>query len=92
MCEETLFGKAEIGFAGARVDSIGLEYHLLASDQLVLIVPNNENWKDIESIRLDRLSKTPFLAREAGSGTRSIFEKKVGCSMNGYNIVAYLGA
>lgn len=92
VCEEALLGKAEIGFAGARVDSIGLGYHLLASDELVLIVPNHKQWRDTESISLDRLSKTPFLAREDGSGTRSIFEKKVGSSMNAFNIVAYLSS
>ena len=92
VCEEALLGKAEIGFAGAKVDCIGLGYHLLASDELVLIAPNDERWKDIESISLARLSKTPLVAREAGSGTRSIFEKKTGCSMNGFNIVSYLNS
>jgi DNA-binding transcriptional LysR family regulator len=92
VCEEALLGKTEIGFAGARVDSIGLEYDLFASDELVLIVPNNEKWKEVESVSLDGLSKAPLVAREAGSGTRSIFEKKTGFSMNGFNIVGYLNS
>jgi DNA-binding transcriptional LysR family regulator len=92
VCEEALIGKAEIGFAGAKVDSVGLEYNLLASDELVLIAPHNDEWRAIESVSLDRLAKMPFLAREVGSGTRLIFERKTGCSMNGFNIVGYLSS
>jgi DNA-binding transcriptional LysR family regulator len=81
VCERILNGSAEIGFAGAKIAIIGVDYRLFASDELVLVAPNNDQWRSIESISLAELKRLPFLAREAGSGTRLEFEKAMGCSL-----------
>jgi DNA-binding transcriptional LysR family regulator len=86
-CNEVLRGKVELGFAGAKLDGVGLEFHHFAADELVLAVPNSQEWRGITSITPDLLATQPFLAREAGSGTRTAFEKQVGLSLNDFNVV-----
>ncbi len=44
------------------------------------------------SISLDLLALQPFLAREPGSGTRMVFERSVGRSLDRFNVVASLGS
>lgn len=92
VCAEALQGRTDVGFVGAKPDAIGLEYHRLASDELVLVVPNTGVWRRVESVTLDRLSQIPFLAREPGSGTRSVFEKRAGRSMNAFNVVGFFSS
>ncbi len=92
VCEEILNGKAELGFSGFRRESVGMKYGLFASDELTVIAPNDDRWRAVETISLERLSKIPFLARGAGSGTRSMFEKKTGCSIDDFNVVGYLSS
>lgn len=86
-CNEVLGGKVELGFAGAKLEAVGLEFHHFAADELVLAVPNSQEWRRITSITPDLLATQPFLAREAGSGTRTAFEKQVGLSLNDFNVV-----
>src|SRR5438309_2374744 len=78
VCNKVLAGTSELGFVGARFDTVGLEFRQFASDTLNLIVPNNDEWKGVASITLDDLAKKPFLSRERGSGTRVTFERAVG--------------
>lgn len=92
VCEDILNGKAEIGFSGARQESITMKYGLFAVDELVVIAPNDDRWRSVESLSLERLSKMPFLARGTGSGTREMFEKKTRCSINDFNVVGYLSS
>src|SRR5436853_1075151 len=92
VCEEVSEGAAEIGFAGVRPDAIGLELHPFASDELALVVRNDDRWREVSSIPLEALIETPFVAREPGSGTRIALEKKVGRSMDAFNIVGSFGS
>ncbi|HBT95995.1 MAG TPA: LysR family transcriptional regulator [Coriobacteriia bacterium] len=43
-------------------------------DELALIVPNNERWKNRESITFEELTRERMVLREKGSGTREIME------------------
>jgi DNA-binding transcriptional LysR family regulator len=92
VCDQALNGKIEIGFVGAKLEGVGLEFRHFASDELVLIAPNNKEWRRIRSITLEELSKKPFLAREKGSGTRKSFESKIGRSLDEFNVVGCLGS
>jgi DNA-binding transcriptional LysR family regulator len=92
VCNRVLAGTAELGFVGARFDGVGLEFRQFASDMLGLIVPSNDEWKDIASITLDDLAKKPFLSRERGSGTRVTFERAVGRELEGFNIIGRFGS
>lgn len=91
-CDEVLKGKAEIGVVGGKFDSDELEFHHLTSDHVVIVVPNNNKWRNVHCISLSTLAKTPFLAREEGSGSRSAFEKEIGSNLNDFNIVGCLGS
>jgi DNA-binding transcriptional LysR family regulator len=91
-CDEVLKGKAEIGIVGAKFDSVELQFCHLASDQMVLVAPNNDKWRNVQSITLSDLYEVPFLAREAGSGSRIAFETKVGINLDEFNIVGRLGS
>jgi DNA-binding transcriptional LysR family regulator len=92
VCDQALNGKIEIGFVGAKLEGVGLDFRHFASDELVLIAPNNKEWRRIRSITLEELSKKPFLAREKGSGTRKSFESKIGRSLDEFNVVGCLGS
>jgi DNA-binding transcriptional LysR family regulator len=92
VCNDILSGKAELGFAGARIETVGLEFRHFASDEIVLVAPNNSEWRKTKSISLDRLATKPMLVREAGSGTRLAFEKTVGRALNEFNVVGYFGS
>ena len=92
VCEDVLSGKAELGFAGAKIETVRLEFRHFASDEVALVVPNNSEWRKIESISLDALATRPMLVREAGSGTRLAFEKRIGRSLGDFNVVGYFGS
>ncbi|HKV40971.1 MAG TPA: selenium metabolism-associated LysR family transcriptional regulator [Blastocatellia bacterium] len=91
-CEEVLAGKAEIGFIGTRLDAVGLELRHFAEDELALVVPNNQEWRQVKMIKLEALRSKPFLAREQGSGTRLAFERKIGGSIDDFNVVGCFGS
>jgi DNA-binding transcriptional LysR family regulator len=89
---DVLSGKAELGFVGAVFDHDEVEYLHFASDELALVVPNTAEWRNVKSIKLDELTKKPFLARETGSGTRRAFEDMLGYSLDHLNVVGCFGS
>jgi DNA-binding transcriptional LysR family regulator len=89
---DILSGKAELGFVGAVFDEAEIEYSYFGSDELALVVPNNDAWRDVESIKLSDLITKPFLVRESGSGTRRAFEEMFGYSMDRFNIAGCFGS
>jgi DNA-binding transcriptional LysR family regulator len=91
-CHEVLSGKAELGVVGAKLNAVGLNFSHFASDQMVLVVPNTDEWRMVESITLEAVTKRPFLARENGSGSRHVFEAAIGSRLEEFNIVACLGS
>lgn len=91
-CREVLGGKVELGVVGARLNGVGLNFSQFASDQLVLVAPNNGDWSVVETISLEALTRKPFIAREEGSGSRSVFETSIGRSLKEFNIVACFGS
>jgi DNA-binding transcriptional LysR family regulator len=93
VCNQVLAGKAELGFIGARLDAVGLELKHFAKDELALVVANNKEWRHVRRVTLSELAAKPFLAREAGSGTRLAFERKVGANLDDYfNVVGCFGS
>jgi len=92
VCRQLMDATCELGFLGTRPDVVGLELLPFASDQLALVVPNDDEWGEVRSIDLATLAARPFLAREAGSGTRAAFERVTGRSLEQFNIAGYLGS
>lgn len=91
-CRQVLGGEAEVGFVGAKLEGVGLEYIHFASDQMSLVVPNNSEWQRVKEITLDSLNSKPFLAREIGSGSRLVFEQTTGCTIDQLNVVGCFGS
>jgi len=89
---DVLSGRAELGFVGAMFDEDAIEYCHFGSDELVLVTPNNAEWRDVKSIKLQELTTKPFLVRESGSGTRRAFESILGYSLDHFNIVGCFGS
>jgi DNA-binding transcriptional LysR family regulator len=89
---DVLLGKAELGFVGAVFDHGEVEYRYFGSDELALVVPNTAEWQNVRSVKLNELSKKPFLARETGSGTRWAFEDMLGYSLDHLNVVGCFGS
>lgn len=71
-------GRADIGFVEGEVDDPSLSIRRIAGDSLVVVVGMAHPWvaqaKIKPNIGLKDLTKTGWVLREPGSGTRSMFE------------------
>jgi DNA-binding transcriptional LysR family regulator len=61
--------QAEVGFVGARFPGRGLEYVVVAEDEVVLAVPTAHRLARHTEVALNELSDEAFIEREGGSGT-----------------------
>ncbi|MCT4607245.1 MAG: selenium metabolism-associated LysR family transcriptional regulator [Marinisporobacter sp.] len=77
-----LNGKIDFGFVGAKDAIKHLHYIDVLEDNLVIIAPNTNPYKSLDQISIDFFLKEKIILREAGSGTRKIFEKL----LNNHNI------
>ena len=66
-------GKYDVGFSGMKTEEAGLIFTPVYDDEMVLITPNDDEFKAWESrqITADDLKNLPFLRREEGSGSQS---------------------
>ena len=70
-------GLADIGFCGTDTHSPECVFESFTEDHLVIITPNNERFRQIQSgggMKADFLKKEPIIVREEGSGTRKEME------------------
>ena len=67
-------GSAELGFVEGAVNDPALNSRVVARDQLVVVVGTEHPWAGCGAITPDRLAESDWVLREAGSGTRSVFE------------------
>ncbi len=77
-------GSAELGFVEGAVDDPALESRAVARDQLVIVVGTGHPWAGCGAITPDRLAESDWVLREAGSGTRSVFE----AALDGFGVPA----
>jgi len=73
--QAVLEGTAELGFVEGEVDEPLLAQTPLAQDQLIIVVGPRHPWAGAGRIPATRLPETPWIMREAGSGTRAAFEQ-----------------
>ena len=59
----------DLGFVGACLQGRGLEYTVVAEDEVVLAVPASHPFAGPGTVALEELAGQPFLIREGGSGT-----------------------
>ena len=87
-------GLADIGFCGTDTHSPECVFESFTEDHLVIITPNNERFRQIQSgggMKADFLKKEPIIVREEGSGTRKEMEhflNKAGIDLGELKIVA----
>ncbi|HWL81710.1 MAG TPA: LysR family transcriptional regulator [Roseomonas sp.] len=75
VAQAVLDGVAELGLVEGEVDDPALEQTVLARDQLIVVVGPRHPWAGQGTIAASRLAETPWIMREAGSGTRAAFEQ-----------------
>ncbi len=75
-------GTAELGFVEGAVDDPDLEEQPVAKDQLVVVVGDGHPWAGCGAVPPERLVESEWVLREAGSGTRSVFE----AALDGFDI------
>ncbi|KAA2212703.1 LysR family transcriptional regulator [Teichococcus oryzae] len=74
VAQAVLDGIAELGLVEGEVEEPALSQTFLARDQLVIVVGPHHPWAGAGIIPPSRLAETPWIMREAGSGTRAAFE------------------
>jgi DNA-binding transcriptional LysR family regulator len=90
-------GLAELGFVEGEVDDPLLESRIVARDQLVVVVGPDHHWAQADTLADPfspaRLVESDWVLREAGSGTRAVFEaalKGFGIAPAGLRVVLEL--
>lgn len=73
--EAVISGAAELGFIEGTIDAPALASQRVASDRLMIVVSTRQPTdNDIPLVTADDLLSLPWVMREPGSGTRSVFE------------------
>jgi DNA-binding transcriptional LysR family regulator len=70
-------GSADVGLVEGEVDNAALAIRKIEGDQLVIVVGRNHPWAGRARIAPKDLVATGWILREAGSGTRSMFEAAI---------------
>ena len=70
-------GEVSLGLVGRKAEKPHLEYRLLASDRMVLVVPPGHDLSGLEKVTVRQLIAYPLVLRAAGSGLRDCFEKSL---------------
>lgn len=76
--ELVLGGAADLGFVEGAEPAEGLDSHVVACDQLLLVVHPNHSWGcRRRPVRAHELAATPLITREPGSGTRYVLDHEL---------------
>ena len=67
-------GDADLGFIEGRIEDPLLSSRPVARDRLVIVVGEGHPWSTGQDIRATDLTRTEWVLREPGSGTRTVFE------------------
>lgn len=93
--DDIVKGRQNFGIVGAQYTSRMLEYIAFYEDELVLAVPNNENYSMYNDtpLDIDILFSERFIFRKEGSGTRRLIEQYLltkDISIDDLNIVSLI--
>lgn len=75
VAEAVADGRADIGFVEAMVAHKGLALEAVARDQLIIVVGGTHEWVTRPPQNISDLCGSPWVLREAGSGTRTGLEQ-----------------
>lgn len=73
--EQVAAGEVELGFIESPVETPEMDQLLVATDELVTVVPPEHPWAESRSIGVSELVSTPLVMREKGSGTREALNR-----------------
>jgi DNA-binding transcriptional LysR family regulator len=88
-------GEVSLGLVGRRADNPHLDFHFLAKDRMVLIVPPAHPLGKRKKVSVKQLAGHALVLREVGSGLRHCFEKsldKAGRSLSDFQVALELGS
>ena len=88
-------GEVSLGLVGRKPDRSHLEFHYLASDRMVLVVPPGHALSRRKQVFVKHLAAYPLVLREVGSGLRHCFEKsleRAGRSLADLRVALELGS
>ncbi len=74
VAEAVLEGSAELGFVEGEVEEGVLSRRRIGADKLVVVVGQGHPWADRDALEAKEATGSPWVLRERGSGTRSVFE------------------
>ena len=83
--------KVDIGFAGTVIDKRLCKYISFYQDELVIITPNNDKYRNVAQKNAMWIVNEPLIMREEGSGTRKEAEKQlkqIGIAASKLNVIA----
>lgn len=93
ICTGTAMGQFDLGLIEGDVKPSlqnTMEYEIIGSDRLQIVVGKNHPWFERGEIYLTELTETPWVMREPGSGTRQRFEEALhnwGINLNELNVI-----
>jgi DNA-binding transcriptional LysR family regulator len=88
-------GKVHLGLVGRKDDSQHLEYQAFATDEMVLVVPEEHPWRRRKQVSVSEFREQPLIVREPGSGSRWCLEQALaasGLSLSDLPITLELGS
>lgn len=91
---ELLERRWDVGFMGMRTNTTGLNYDVIAEDEVVLAVPRSHPFASRPEVALAELEDQPFVEREHGSGTLRSVEATLaalGLALPKHRVVMVLG-
>ncbi|MEJ1936031.1 LysR substrate-binding domain-containing protein [Nostoc sp. NIES-2111] len=89
----TAMGQFDLGLVEGDVKpelQNNLEYEIIGSDRLQVVVGKNHPWFDKPEIEITELTQTPWVMREPGSGTQQRFEEALqnwGINLSELNVI-----
>lgn len=72
--QAVLLGSADLGFVEGEIGEAGLSVETVGEDKMVVVVAPGHPWADGRRLQAEDLAAAQWILREAGSGTRSVFE------------------
>jgi DNA-binding transcriptional LysR family regulator len=73
--QAVLLGAADLGFVEGAIGATTLATEAVGDDKMVVVVAPGHPWADGRRLRAEDLVQAQWILREAGSGTRSVFEE-----------------
>lgn len=93
ICTGVIQGQFDLGFVEGEIDASAcelLELKEVGNDRLIIVVGQSHPWARVSRIPVSELSKTAWILREPGSGTRAKFEQALrnwGIDPNQLNVI-----